>query len=69
VCEKATQGGLARLAPKRFALQDLKTEKLAKVHADARAKILAILTDEQKAKERELAGPPFEGEIVFEEHD
>jgi hypothetical protein len=23
---------------------------------------------EQKAKVRELAGPPFEGEIVFEDH-
>jgi hypothetical protein len=44
-----------------------KNEKLAKLHQETRTKILAALTDEQKAKVREIAGPPFEGEIVFEE--
>jgi hypothetical protein len=46
-----------------------KNEKLAKLREETRKKILAILTDEQKAKVREIAGPPFEGEIVFEEAD
>jgi len=44
-----------------------KNEKFAKLREDTRKKILAVLTDEQKAKVREIAGPPFEGEIVFEE--
>jgi hypothetical protein len=44
-----------------------KSEKLKKLRMDTRAKILAVLTDEQKTKVRELAGEPFEGEIVFEE--
>jgi hypothetical protein len=44
-----------------------KHEKLAKLRAETRTKILALLTDDQKAKVREMAGPPFEGEIVFEE--
>jgi Spy/CpxP family protein refolding chaperone len=44
-----------------------KSEKLAKLRAETRKKILAVLTDDQKAKVREIAGPPFEGEIVFEE--
>jgi hypothetical protein len=46
-----------------------KSEKLAKLREETRTKILAVLTDEQKAKVREKAGPPFEGEIVFEEPD
>src|SRR6516225_5343887 len=41
-----------------------KSEKLAKLRADTRTKILAVLTDEQKTKVQEIAGPPFEGEIV-----
>jgi Spy/CpxP family protein refolding chaperone len=44
-----------------------KNEKFAKLREETRTKILAVLTDEQKAKVREIAGPPFEGEIVFEE--
>jgi hypothetical protein len=44
-----------------------KTEKFAKLREETRMKILALLTDEQKAKVREMAGPPFNGEIVFEE--
>ena len=46
-----------------------KTEKFAKLREEARTRILAILTDEQKTKMKEIAGPPFEGEIVFEEAD
>jgi hypothetical protein len=46
-----------------------RTEKFAKLREDTRTKILAVLTDEQKTKVREMAGPPFEGEIVFEEPD
>lgn len=42
-------------------------EKLAKLREDTRNKIRAILTDEQKAKVRELVGEPFKGEILFEE--
>jgi hypothetical protein len=44
-----------------------RNEKFAKLREETRTKILALLTDEQKAKAREMAGPPFEGEIVFEE--
>ena len=44
-----------------------KSEKLAKLREETRTKILALLTDDQKAKVREKAGPPFAGEIVFEE--
>jgi polyphosphate kinase 2 (PPK2 family) len=44
-----------------------KSEKLAKLREETRKKILAVLTEEQQKKVREIAGPPFEGEIVFEE--
>jgi Spy/CpxP family protein refolding chaperone len=44
-----------------------KNEKFAKLREETRKKILVVLTDDQKAKVREMAGPPFEGEIVFEE--
>jgi hypothetical protein len=44
-----------------------RSEKLKKLHMDTRTKILDVLTDDQKTKVRELAGEPFEGEIVFEE--
>jgi hypothetical protein len=46
-----------------------KNEKLAKLREDTRNKIRAILTDEQKAKVRELVGEPFKGKIEFEEHE
>jgi hypothetical protein len=46
-----------------------RTEKFAKLREETRMKILALLTDDQKAKIREMVGPPFEGEIVFEEPD
>jgi hypothetical protein len=44
-----------------------KSEKLAKLREETRQKIMAELTDEQKTKVRDLAGPPFGGEIVVEE--
>ena len=46
-----------------------KNERFARLREETRTRILAVLTDEQKAKVREMAGPPFEGEIVFEEPD
>jgi hypothetical protein len=45
-----------------------KNEKFAKWRETTRKKILDLLTDDQKKKVREMAGEPFEGEIVFEEH-
>jgi Spy/CpxP family protein refolding chaperone len=44
-----------------------KTEKLAKLREETSKKIMAVLTDEQKAKVKEIVGEPFKGEIVFEE--
>ena len=44
-----------------------KNEKLAKLRAETNKMILAALTDEQKAKVKEIVGEPFTGEIVFEE--
>jgi Spy/CpxP family protein refolding chaperone len=44
-----------------------KSQKLAKLHQETRTKVLAVLTDAQKTKVREMVGPPFEGEIVIEE--
>ena len=44
-----------------------KNERFARLREETRTRILAVLTDEQKAKVRELVGAPFEGEIVFEE--
>lgn len=44
-----------------------RNEKLAKLREDTRNKVRAILTDEQKAKVRELVGEPFKGAILFEE--
>jgi hypothetical protein len=46
-----------------------RNEKFAKLREETRTKILALLTEEQKAKVREMVGAPFEGEIVFEEPD
>jgi hypothetical protein len=46
-----------------------KSKKLEKLREAARTKVLAILTDAQKKKLREKLGPPFKGEIVFEEAD
>jgi hypothetical protein len=44
-----------------------KNEKLAKLREETNKKIMAALTDEQKAKVKEIVGEPFKGEIVFEE--
>ena len=44
-----------------------KSQKLAKLHQETRTKVLAVLTDDQKTKVRDMVGPPFEGEIVIEE--
>src|SRR5262245_32325739 len=49
--------------------KEKKTEKLAKLHKETREKILDLLTDDQKKKVREIAGPAFEGEIVIEDHE
>jgi hypothetical protein len=43
-----------------------RNEKFAKLREKTRTSILAILTEEQQAQVREMAGPPFTGEIVFE---
>jgi Spy/CpxP family protein refolding chaperone len=46
-----------------------KTEKLAKHREETRQKIMDILTEEQKAKAKEMVGERFTGELVFEEPD
>jgi hypothetical protein len=46
-----------------------RSEKLAKLRAETRARVLDLMTDEQKMKIAEMAGPQFKGEIVFEEPD
>lgn len=46
-----------------------KTRKLADLREETHKKIMAVLTDAQKAKVREIVGEPFKGEIVFEEPD
>jgi hypothetical protein len=43
-----------------------RTEKLAKLRAEIDRKVEAILTDEQKAKAKELVGERFNGELVLE---
>jgi Spy/CpxP family protein refolding chaperone len=42
-------------------------EKVTKLRDEVRTKILAVLTDEQKAKVRDMAGPPFTGAIEIED--
>jgi Spy/CpxP family protein refolding chaperone len=44
-----------------------RNEKLAKLREETNKKIEALLTDQQKAKARELVGEPFKGAILFEE--
>jgi hypothetical protein len=44
-----------------------RTEKFAKLREKTRMSILAVLTEKQQEQVREMAGPPFTGEIVFEE--
>ena len=43
--------------------------KFAKLRETARTKLLSILTEKQQAQAREAVGPPFMGEIVFEENE
>ena len=45
-----------------------RAEKYAKLREKTSTKILSILTERQQAQARERAGPPFRGEIVFEEN-
>jgi hypothetical protein len=42
-------------------------EKLTQQNRETRKKIMALLTDEQRAKVREMVGKPFEGKIEIEE--
>ena len=44
-----------------------RAEKFAKLREKTRTKILSILTEKQQAQAREVVGPPFTGEIVFED--
>jgi len=45
-----------------------RAEKYAKLREKTSTKILSILTERQQAQARERAGPPFTGEIVFEQN-
>ena len=42
-------------------------EKIAELHKANHDRLHSLFTDEQRTKWHELAGPPFKGEIVFEE--
>ncbi len=42
-------------------------EKLAELRKATRQKLMNLLTPDQKARWKELAGPPFTGQLVFEE--
>lgn len=44
------------------------SKKFAKLREKTRLAILALLTEEQQAQVREMAGAPFTGEIIFEVH-
>ena len=46
-----------------------RAEKFAKLREKAGKKILSILTEKQQAQAKEVVGPPFMGELVFEEHE
>ena len=45
-----------------------RAEKYAKLREKTSTKILSILTERQQTQARERAGPPFTGEIVFEQN-
>ena len=45
-----------------------RAQKYAMLREKTREKIHSILTDKQQAQARERAGPPFTGEIVFEQN-
>jgi hypothetical protein len=44
-----------------------RNEKLAKLRAEVNKAIGTVLTDEQKAKAKEVVGEPFTGELLFED--
>jgi hypothetical protein len=46
-----------------------RSEKFAKLRDKMRMAILDVLTEKQQAIVREMVGPPFTGEIVFEAHE
>jgi hypothetical protein len=46
-----------------------RAEKYAKLRDKTRDKILSILTDKQQAQAKEAVGPPFMGELVFEDNE
>jgi hypothetical protein len=46
-----------------------RAQKFAKLREKTRTKILSILTEKQQAQAREAVGPPFTGELVFEENE
>jgi hypothetical protein len=64
---KDLQGDARKLLVDLLSAREGRSEKLAKLREETRTKILAVLTDEQKEKVREMAGAPFEGEIVIED--
>jgi Spy/CpxP family protein refolding chaperone len=43
--------------------------KLAELRVEVNKAIVAVLTDKQKAKAKEVVGEPFTGELLFEEDD
>lgn len=47
--------------------RDTRRQKIEELHKANRERLMSLLTDEQKAKWKELAGPPFKGQVVFEE--
>ena len=47
--------------------KEVRKEKIAELHKASHDKLHSLLTDEQRTKWHELAGPPFKGEIAFEE--
>ncbi len=46
--------------------REARRQKLAELHKANHDRLVELLTDEQKATWKELAGPRFNGEIVFE---
>jgi Spy/CpxP family protein refolding chaperone len=44
---------------------EVKEEKFHEMRTANRKRLMSVLTDEQKAKWKEMAGPPFRGELHF----
>lgn len=44
---------------------EVKEEKFREMRMANRKRLMSVLTDEQKAKWKEMAGPPFRGELHF----